>query len=107
MRTITIAALALVAGCKPADTTETPDPGMAWPTPDASMPPDPPPERPPGPPARPLYGGTLLATRDRQIVVAADPDRDVIWTTAAVTYGTAVHPIDLRAGDQPFRLIED
>ncbi len=52
-----------------------------------------------------VSGGTLIALRDAQHVVAADPDTDMVWKVR-VTGGTPVGAA-LRIGDEPGRLVED
>jgi hypothetical protein len=54
--------------------------------------------------AAPVVGGTLLATRDTQTIVAADPDRDAVFLVNAVSH--QVTTIPLQTGDEPGRIIE-
>lgn len=54
----------------------------------------------------PISGGTLLATRDGKRVVAADPDRDVVYVVDVATHSLE-HTLTLQAKDEPGRLIED
>jgi hypothetical protein len=53
----------------------------------------------------PITGGTILATKDSQRVVVADPDRDRLMVVELATGATT--EIALQAGDEPGRLIED
>lgn len=52
-----------------------------------------------------VSGGTLIALRDGQHVIAADPDTDMVWKVR-VNGGTPVGAA-LRIGDEPGRLVED
>lgn len=54
----------------------------------------------------PLSGGTLLVTRSLSYAVAADPDRDRIHVVS-LAENHAVKHVELRAGDEPGRLVED
>ena len=53
----------------------------------------------------PITGGTILATKDNQRVVVADPDRDRLMVVELAA-GTTTE-VALQAGDEPGRLIED
>jgi hypothetical protein len=53
----------------------------------------------------PISGGTLLALKDGQHAVAADPDRDVVYVVD-LGAGTVL-TVPLLAGDEPGRLVED
>jgi hypothetical protein len=53
----------------------------------------------------PITGGTILATKDNQRVVVADPDRDRLMVVQLATGATIEIP--LQKGDEPGRLIED
>ena len=53
----------------------------------------------------PITGGTMLVTKDGRAVVA-DPDRDRIVTLQVAT-GAVLSEIELTAGDEPGRLVED
>jgi cytochrome c553 len=54
----------------------------------------------------PISGGTMLATRDGQWLVAADPDRDRVYFVDLKTRALS-HVRELDAGDEPGRLVED
>jgi YVTN family beta-propeller protein len=54
--------------------------------------------------AAPVVGGTLLVTRDKKTIVAADPDRDAIFLVDTTSH--AVTPIQLQRGDEPGRVAE-
>ncbi|MET0390337.1 MAG: cytochrome c [Polyangiales bacterium] len=56
------------------------------------------------PPA--ISGGTLLVTRDRSLLVAADPDRDQVYFVDPTTQ-RLLFTRELTAGDEPGRLVED
>src|SRR6185312_11666096 len=56
------------------------------------------------PPA--ITGGTLLVTKDAQLAVAADPDRDLV-SIVSIPQRTVLHTVRLKDGDQPGRLVED
>ncbi|WP_437288525.1 c-type cytochrome [Sorangium sp. So ce406] len=56
-------------------------------------------------PPPPISGGTLLVTADRQLAVAADPDRDRVSLVDLAT-GEVVPDLALQAGDEPGRVIE-
>lgn len=60
--------------------------------------------QPTAPPA--LSGGTLLMLSDLNTIVAADPDRDMIYVVDLPSR-TLTHTIGLRSGDEPGRLVED
>lgn len=53
----------------------------------------------------PLSGGTLLATRDGAFAVAADPERDRVVVVSLDD--DEVRTVDLQAGDEPGRVVED
>lgn len=57
------------------------------------------------PPPR-ISGGTLLTTADRQTLVAADPDRDLIYVVDIAKQALA-RRIELSPGDEPGRLTQD
>ena len=57
-------------------------------------------------PPPPLSGGTLLVTRDGRAAVAADPDRDRVWIVDLGSR-TVTASLELRAGDEPGRAVED
>jgi mono/diheme cytochrome c family protein len=70
-----------------------------------------PPVFPPPPAASPAFGapvsgGNLLVTHDGNFVVAADPDRDRVYTVDTRTHAL-VSEVALIAHDEPGRLIED
>ena len=68
-----------------------------------------PPEAPKPPAVRqppPISGGTLLVTSDDSLVVAADPDRDVVWIVDAIKQERRAR-VALTAGAEPGRLVED
>jgi len=54
----------------------------------------------------PISGGTMLITRDGKFAVVADPDRDRIVSVDLGKHAV-VAEIQLNAGDEPGRLIED
>jgi YVTN family beta-propeller protein len=54
--------------------------------------------------AAPVVGGTLLATRDGNTIVAADPERDAVFLVNAESH--QVTTISLQAGDEPGRVAE-
>jgi hypothetical protein len=54
--------------------------------------------------AAPVAGGTLLVTRDKKTIVAADPDRDAIFLVDTTSH--AVTPVQLQRGDEPGRVAE-
>jgi hypothetical protein len=54
--------------------------------------------------AAPILGGTLLVTRDGSSVVAADPDRDVVFLVDLHTL--SVRSLAFEDGDQPGRVLE-
>ena len=54
----------------------------------------------------PMSGGTLMLTRDRKWLVAADPDRDLI-DVVSVDRRALVRTLSLEKGDEPGRLSED
>ncbi|HKU45207.1 MAG TPA: hypothetical protein VJR89_43910, partial [Polyangiales bacterium] len=56
------------------------------------------------PPA--ISGGTLLATRDGKLVVASDPDRDLLYVVS-VAERSVKRVLSLGAGEEPGRLVED
>ncbi|WP_437781267.1 c-type cytochrome [Sorangium sp. So ce1097] len=56
-------------------------------------------------PPPPISGGTLLVTADKELAVAADPDRDRVSLVDLVT-GEVEPDLALRAGDEPGRVIE-
>lgn len=56
------------------------------------------------PPA--VSGGTLLVTSDGMLAVAADPDRDRV-SIVDLAQHAVVHTVDLGAGDEPGRVVED
>jgi hypothetical protein len=58
------------------------------------------------PPPPPTSGGTLLRTRDGASMIAADPDRDLVFVIDTAS-GLTVHHIALAPGDEPGRLAED
>ncbi len=53
-----------------------------------------------------IAGGGLIATRDHELLVASDPDRDLVWIVDVET-GRVRHRVPLRRGDRPGRLAED
>jgi hypothetical protein len=57
-------------------------------------------------PPPPISGGTLLATKDGKLLVASDPDRDLIYFVDSAAF-TLLHVRTLNAGDEPGRLVED
>jgi mono/diheme cytochrome c family protein len=61
---------------------------------------------PPAPVPPPISGGTMLVTLDDTLVVAADPDRDVVWIVDAVKRERRAR-VALTAGAEPGRLVED
>ncbi len=58
------------------------------------------------PGAAPISGGTLLVGADGHTVVAADPERDVLFV-GNLDLPPALATIALRPGDEPGRLVED
>ena len=54
----------------------------------------------------PISGGTMLATHDGTQVVAADPDRDLVYFVDAVGFALS-DTRKLNPGDEPGRLVED
>ncbi len=54
----------------------------------------------------PIIGGTLLATSDGKLLVAADADRDRVYFVSAATRAL-VKDVALSPGDEPGRLVED
>lgn len=59
-----------------------------------------------GDPPPPISGGTLLALRNGEHLVVADPDRDRVLVVSMIER-TVVSTIVLDAGDEPGRSIED
>ena len=57
-------------------------------------------------PPPPISGGTLLATRDGSLLVAADPERDQLYFVDVKTE-KLLHVRPLLAGDEPGRVLED
>jgi cytochrome c553 len=57
-------------------------------------------------PPPPISGGTLLVTHDGHTVVAADPDRDLVYVVD-VAARRLVRTVALQAGDEPGRVAED
>ena len=57
-------------------------------------------------PPPPISGGTLLVTHDGHTVVAADPDRDMVYVMD-VSVPDLLFTVALQAGDEPGRLAED
>lgn len=57
-------------------------------------------------PPPPVSGGTLLALRDGNIAVAADPDRDAVYVVSTSS-AQLLHTVVLQPGDEPGRLVED
>ncbi|MGK3997416.1 c-type cytochrome [Sorangium sp. So ce1024] len=57
-------------------------------------------------PPPPISGGTLLVTADKTLAVAADPDRDRVSLVDLVTGEVEPDLAQLRAGDEPGRVIE-
>ncbi len=57
-------------------------------------------------PAKPIVGGTLLVTRDQQLAVVADVDRDQVYVVDLAA-GALASTIRLRADDEPARLVAD
>jgi hypothetical protein len=53
-----------------------------------------------------ISGGTLLATRDGQQLVAADSDRDQLYFVDNASF-TLLHVQKLAEGDEPGRIVED
>jgi mono/diheme cytochrome c family protein len=107
-----VAALGLAAGC--AWTSGSSDYDETHYDPPSYTTPPPPPDLKPrfGPTVRaakvptPLSGGTLLVTRSSYSAVAADPDRDAIHIVSLGEHDAVKH-VELRAGDEPGRLVED
>lgn len=62
-------------------------------------------ENPPPPWGTPVSGGTMTVTRSNHAVIA-DPDRDRILSVDLST-GAVVEELELTAGDEPGRVIED
>lgn len=56
------------------------------------------------PPA--ISGGTLLISADGERAIAADSDRDLVWVVN-IDGRNVERTIDLQAGDEPGRLVED
>jgi hypothetical protein len=54
----------------------------------------------------PISGGTLLATRDGKLLVAADSDRDQLYFVDNVAR-SLLHVRQLQPGDEPGRVVED
>jgi len=54
----------------------------------------------------PVSGGTLLVMNDGDLAVAADPDRDLVHVVDLAN-AEQLHAIELRAGDEPGRLVAD
>jgi hypothetical protein len=54
----------------------------------------------------PVSGGTLLALKSGNVVVASDPDRDAIYVIDTV-HAVLKSTITLQRGDEPGRLVED
>ena len=54
----------------------------------------------------PISGGTLTATSDGAFAIVADPDRDRISIVDLVSRSVS-HTIELSAGDEPGRSVED
>jgi hypothetical protein len=57
-------------------------------------------------PPPPVSGGTLLALRDGNIAIAADPDRDAVYIVSTSS-AELLHTVVLQPGDEPGRLVED
>lgn len=57
-------------------------------------------------PPPPLSGGTLIVSSIGARAIAADPDRDAVWVVD-LAGETLEHAIQLEAGDEPGRLVED
>ena len=57
-------------------------------------------------PPPPISGGTLMATQDGTLLVAADPERDQLYFVDLKT-NKLLHVRPLLAGDEPGRLVED
>ncbi|MET0384875.1 MAG: hypothetical protein ABW321_02895, partial [Polyangiales bacterium] len=57
-------------------------------------------------PPPPISGGTLWVSRDGQLLVAADPDRDRLYFIDLASH-TLLHVRELSPGDEPGRLVED
>ncbi|HEX4351393.1 MAG TPA: hypothetical protein VHZ95_00740, partial [Polyangiales bacterium] len=57
-------------------------------------------------PPPPITGGTLITTRDATMLVASDPDRDLIYFIDNAARKLS-HTIQLNPGDMPGRLAED
>src|SRR6185503_4784963 len=53
-----------------------------------------------------VSGGTLLVTRDGSLAVAADSGDDAVYVVELQS-GTLLDPIQLEAGDEPGRVVED
>ncbi|HKP63245.1 MAG TPA: cytochrome-c peroxidase [Polyangiales bacterium] len=54
----------------------------------------------------PMSGGTLILTRDGNWLVAADPDRDLIYVVSVERWAL-VQTLSLEKGDEPGRLSDD
>ena len=54
----------------------------------------------------PISGGTLLATHDGKLLVASDPDRDLVYFIDAANE-SLLFTRPLNAGDEPGRIVED
>jgi cytochrome c len=57
-------------------------------------------------PPPPISGGTLLATKDGKLLVASDPDRDLVYFVDIASHAL-LHTRQLAPGDEPGRLVED
>lgn len=57
-------------------------------------------------PPPPISGGTLVVAYYRNIAVAADPDRDLVYGVD-LTAGKLLYTVTLRPGDEPGRVVED
>lgn len=78
------------------------DPGTEPPPSEVKQPPLSPSTAPPPP----ISGGTLLVTQDDATVVAADPDRDVVWLVDAAAKSLRARTV-LAKGAEPGRIVED
>ncbi len=58
------------------------------------------------PPSTPLYGGSLVISRDETRAVAADPDRDLVWLVDLVGR-EVLRTFTLEEGAEPWRIVED
>ena len=54
----------------------------------------------------PISGGTLLTSADGLTLIAADPDRDAIYVIDVATR-SLLRRVELQAGDEPGRLVQD